>query len=483
MGQPTVLQERFTRAMRRDVARHELPSNVAFNLVDYIPDLGAPLRERGGWAYFSNDIASTKATASYVISGLVAPFSGGTKHLALDEDGELYSIATNGTVTDIGVGQASLQNPVFHRDLVIMPCSPAGTDVRSYDGSTLGNLAGSPPQTVLYATVHKDRTVLAHSDTEPQRLWFSDAGDPASWDTTNVFWDASFPVTGLAALKNAILIFSDGAVERLVGSTPPPGSDFTLSSAFTEGTPDARSIAFWGDNVVFANPSGIFITDGSALDDLTKSAGMLSYWQDLLASWTTSWTLGAGVYQSYYVISVMNGSTFVDAAMIDLQRRTWLRLSNLKAVSFWSSSSPDEMYFGLRSAARVGRFSPVFSKSSTFKADGDGTAVTATYESPFFVSKGKQLAWKRLFLDADLRDAASDNPTFTIGYVTSPESSSYTSLGTTFAETTAQTPRRFDMGLANFGMGFKVTRSNAASDARLVRLRAEVHEREGSRVT
>jgi hypothetical protein len=60
---------------------------------------------------------------------------------------------------------------------------------------------------------------------------------------------------------------------------------------------------------------------------------------------------------------------------------------------------------------------------------------------------------------------------------------SYTALGTTFAETTEQTPRRFTLGQSNFGMAFKVTQTNASADTRIVRLRAEVHEREGSRVT
>lgn len=485
MGQPTVLQGRFTRGMRRDIPRHELPANVAWTITDYIPDLGAPLRKRGGWADFSNDISAVVAAASYVIAGLVAPFAAATKHLAVTEDNRLVTVATNGTVTDIGdivAGTAMKQNPVFHRDKAIFPAGNGTTAPRYYDGSTLGNLAGSPPA-AIYATVHKDRTVLARSSANPERLWFSDAGDPTGWDTTATYLDSTFPVTGLASLKNAILIWSDGATERLIGSTPPPGTDFEFGKAFDEGTPDARSIAYWGDNIVFANPSGIFITDGAALDDLTKASGMLSYWQELLASYTSSWTIAGGVYQSHYVVSVMDGSTFKDAAMIDLQRRTWIQLTNLKAVSFWNSSSPDEMYFGQRARARVGKFSSVFMPSASVKNDGDGTAVTPVYESPFFVSKGKQLSWKRVYLDADIRDAASDNPTLTVSYVESPESTSYTALGTSFAETTAQTPRRFTLGQSNHGMAFKVTQANASSDTRFVRLRAEVHEREGSRVT
>ena len=486
MADVQTLQEEFSRAMRRDRARDQLPRNVAYNLVDWIPDLGAHLRKRGGWSYFSDDVAGTIAAATYVIAGLVAPFSAATKHLGVTEDNRLFTVnASNGDITDIGdvvAGTTMKQNPVFHRDKAIFPAGDGTTAPRYYDGSTLGNLAGSPPA-AIYATVYKDRTVLGRSSANKERLWFSDAGDPASWDTTNTYWDTSFPVTGLASLKNAILAFSEDGTEKLVGSTPPPDSDFFLASAFTEGTPDARSIAYWGDNVVFANPSGIFITDGSALDDVTKAAGMLSYWQELLAGHTSSWTLSAGVHQGYYVISVMDGSTFKDAAMIDLQRRTWLRVSNLKAVNFWASSAPDELYFGLRSAARVGKFSTVFMPSASVKNDGDGTAVTPVYESPFFRSKGKQLSWKRVYLDYDIRDAASDNPTLTVSYVETPEATSYTTVGSAFAETSAQIPARRDLGQSNYGMGFRVVQTNASADTRLSALRAEVHEREGSRIT
>lgn len=486
MATPTVLQQRFTRGMRRDMAREDLPSNAAWTLIDWLPDLEAHLRKRGGWADFSDDITATVAAATYTIGGLVAPFAAATKHLAVTEDNRLVTVtASNGDITDIGdlvTGTTIVQNPVFHRDKAIFTMANGTSGPRYYDGSVTGALAGSPPA-AIYACVHKDRTVLGRSAANKERLWFSDAGDPALWDTTNTYLDTSFPVTGLASLKNAILVWSEGAVERLIGSTPPPGSDFVFGKAFEEGTPDARSIAFWGDNIVFANPSGIFVTDGSRLDDLTGMAGMLSYWKELLSAYTSTWTLGAGVYGSNYVISVMDGSTFKDAAMIDLERRTWIRLANLKAVSFWSSSSPDELYFAQRARARVGRLSTMFVPTATVKNDGDGTAVTPVYESPFFVSKGKQLSWKKVYLDYDIRDAASDNPTLAISYVESPEQTSYTAVSGTFGESTAQLPARKTLGQSNYGMAFKVVQANASSDTRLVRLRAEVHEREGSRIS
>jgi hypothetical protein len=473
--------------MRRDFPRNRMPANVAWGLTDFLPDLGAAARKRGGWSNASDVFTSVHAGADYADGGIYAPFVAAPKLLAISVDSgvaaKLISVnLSTQAVTDLGfLNNAVRQNPVFHRDLVIIPFYNGTTAPQSYNGTTLANLAGSPPN-AIYATVHKDRTVLANTTADPTTLWFSDPGDPETWDVTNSFFSTSFPVTGLASIRNAILVWSEGAVERITGSTPPPETDFNFGPLFTEGTPDARSIAYWGDNVVWANPSGIFISDGSALDDLTKACGMLSYWQDALQGYTTSWTLGAGVYQSYYVIAVMNGGSVVDGAMIDLVKRNWVRLTNLPVTSFWNSNAPDEMYMGLRSSARLGKFSTVLAPTASVKNDGNGTAVTPSYESPFFDSEGEMLSWRRMYADVYMTDAASDNPAVTLSYIETPEATSYTALTPTVTENTAQRRYRRVVNRSNFGMAFKVTQANASGDTRFTRLSGEVHKREGSRV-
>jgi hypothetical protein len=485
MAKLSVLQRRFSRGMRRDTPRDSLPDDVAYNLIDYLPDLQAPLRKRGGDTYYSNDITAVTATASYVIGGLVAPYAAATKVLAFDEDGRLYTIAANGTVTDIGAAVVVAQNPVFHRDKAIITAAGGATAPKYYDGSTLGALAGSPPNAV-YATVHKDRTVLARTSADPTRLWFSDAGDPTGWDTTTTYWDTTHPVTGLASIRNAILVFSEEGTERLVGSTPPPDTDFSLGSLFDEGCTDARSIAYWGEKVLWANPSGIFITDGSAMDDVTKAAGMLRYWNDtVMAGYSTSThTIVGGCLSSYYFVAVMNGSTFVDAALIDIEGRRWLRLSNWKARAMWPQTSPDELYVGRRDAARVSKTSPIFSPQSSNKNDADGTAVTPIYETGFYQGNRMEVVnTRRLFVLYDIRDAATDNPTLIVSYLTSPESSSYTALSPTLTETTEITKTALDVNDDGYGFAFKIAQTNASSDTRLYALAADLHPREGSRTT
>jgi hypothetical protein len=168
--------------MYRDAPRDKLPTGALWNSVDYLPNLDGVLTKRGGYSYASNDISAVKATACQVVSGFYAPFAAAAKNCAIDEDGEFYTIASAGTVTDVGLSNAS--TPVgrlaFHRDKLIIPRGNGTTAPGYYDGTTLGSLAGSPPAG-KFTTVYKDRTVLGPTAAQPNRWFFSGPGDPTSW--------------------------------------------------------------------------------------------------------------------------------------------------------------------------------------------------------------------------------------------------------------------------------------------------------------
>lgn len=488
------LQGTFER-MIRDVPRDRLPADACWNLVDYLPGLDAPLTKRGGWAYASNDISASSASAAsatYVAAGGYAPFSAAAKNCAIDEDGNLYTIAANGTVTFVGLqggGWVPVGPLVFHRNLLIFPRGDGGGVPSTYNGTAISTLATAP--TGRYGAVYKDRTVLACGTAQPTYAYFSGAGDPTSWDTTNSFVSASFPITAVTALRNAVLLFSNERVERIRGSTPPPGTDMVQEPLFEPGCIDARSVVTIDDAVLFANTTGVYITDGAAPFDLTKAGGMQRYWRDMMASYAAStWTVAAGKHRRRYLISVMNGATFVDAFLIDPETRQWLRLSNLKARMFWDSmGAAPETYAACRATDRVLSMSSMWSPAAGVKNDADGTAVTPVWESAFFKPKIGKQSWKRLYVDYDVRDAATDNPLLTASYITSPELTSYTNVtkldGTTadtFAETTAYTRARRFLNVTAEGLGFKIVQTNASATTKIHGLSAELHPREASRI-
>lgn len=450
-----------------------------------VPNIGARLRERGGWANASDSITATVATASYIIAGAYVPYSAGNTQVAIDEDGNLVKVASDTTVTNVGAANVVSTNPVFHRDMLILPGSTVKKVTNSAGTLTIASLAGSPPAST-YAEVFNDRTLLArHTSTVAQyrRLWFSDPGDPEGWDTVNTYWDFTHPITGLASMRTAILVFHESYTSRLRGSTPPPGGDLIADDPlWSVGCSDARSIGFWKDQIIFASPGGLHITDGAGYDNLTRLCGFQNYWLDQLASYSSaSWTIAGGVIRDHYIFSVMNGSSLVLAGMIDLRRLAFWPLTNLKARSMWvAQTSTDELYIGRRDAARLGKLSPMFSPSSTYKNDGDGTAVAGTIETGYFRGSPGQKSWKRVYVTDKLEDYATDNPTIQISYAVTPEASSYTNLSGTLAENTAEDRRRQTLGFAADGIALKITRANAG-DWRLAQLEAEVHPRESSR--
>jgi hypothetical protein len=471
--------------MVRDVPRDDMPGDVAWNLQDLIPDLGATLRKRGGYTYESPNITTIQASASYMTGGIYAEFAAGAKNLSLDEDGRLYNLISATSATDIGAAVTISQNPVFHRDKVIITHSGGTTAPKVYDGTTLGNLGGSPPAAV-YSVVYKDRTVMGRSNANKNRTWFSVGGNPESWDTTASYIDTDSAITGLAKTRNALLVFHSGATEKLRGATPPstPGGagDFDREPLFELGCIDARSIAYWGDNIIFANTGGIYLTDGVVPFDVTNAGAMKTYWLDTMSAWTSSYTVAGNVFRDYYFLTVMNGSTFVDAFMIDLQKRDFLRLQNVDATSYWrSSGTSEQLYFGRRGAARVGSMSSIFSPTAARKNDADGGNVGFVLETPFYRGRWGHKTWKQVYVAYDLREDATDNPTISIDYVNSPESTIYTTLTDPLAKSTFAVRAARDLRLSEHGLAFRLRQVGPSSNTRIYELETDVFPWEESR--
>jgi hypothetical protein len=488
MASPSHLQRRFAGGTKRDHPRNQMPEGSLWWGSDLVPDLLSPARERGGWTNASDAITGVFAGADSTVGGIYAPFTAGAQNLAVALDtgvaAHLVKVAANGTCTDIGALTDRTETQLgFHRNLVIIPYYTGTSAPQKYNGTTIGTLGGSPPQ-ARHVTVFKDRTCLGATNAQPQRLYFSDAGDPEGWDTTNTFWDFNNPITALAAVRNFILVFSDGSLSRLYGSTPPPGSDFSANDPLFEvGCTDARSVAIQGDRVLFANPEGIYMTDGSADPvNITSLCGMRTYWQTQLAGYTKSnWILAGGFLRDDYFIIVTDAGSLKVAARIDVGRRAWWPLTNVDARAIWKAEgTSDELYFGRYGAARVGSLSSIYSPAAANKADGDGDAVASVIETPFYEGDGSEKGWRKLYTTLELTDYASDNPTVAVSYIRTPEETSYTAITGSLVEGTTRVTKRLPLGFAADGVAFKLTRANAG-DFLLYGLAAEVHGREKSR--
>jgi hypothetical protein len=378
-----------------------------------------------------------------------------------------------------------VQSPFMHQQLVVIPSPDGTTAPQKYDGTTLAALGGSAPAG-RYGCVFVNYTWLGGNAASPQSGYSSAVNDPTTYVTSGVNAgniDVSFPIRGMAALPNVMLWFGDERTARITGTTPPPNSDMQLTDpVFNYGCSDARSIAVNGSFAAFANDIGVFLTNGTAFpEDLTKACGLSNYWRTLCTGRTSSWTLAGGWFGSTYVICVMNGSTLLDTIAFDTAKRSAIRFSNVKTMAFAAAGQAgQELYAGSRATPRVMQLSSIWTPGSSFKNDADGTPVLGTWESPFYDTQGIfTQRWRWVYVMHDLRDAAADLPTWTISYCTSPESgAAYTALTPAVAATTAKQTDRRQVDVANKGLGFKLTRQNAAAYARLYGLGSVAYARE-----
>lgn len=432
--------------MRRDLPRVDLGGTIAgtgfvWNLQDFIPsELGAMLSGRGGWSY-GDDGAMSGATSFKAVA--YAPFTAGAQKLGVDQAGKLWNF---GAGTSPGTAIVPGCNPVYHRGKIIIPNNDGTTAVKYFDGTDVGSLAGSPPAGQL-ASVYKDHAILAKSSANANRIWFSAAGDPTSWDTSFGYWDTTGDIVAVVPLLNAILIFHAGSTERLRGTIPPPGTDMVLEPFLDYGCIDPFSVALWRGQAVWASDEGIFVSNGATDLDLTKAAGLKTYWKTQMASYTSSWRIAGGVYQDHYICAINNGSTLVDCFVVDLYLRTMWRFGNFHANAFVSvgDSGVEELYMGLANAGRVGKVSTCWNPSASVKTDGDGTAPSPVVEGMSFhgwdrinrryVPSLGINKFRYVYLDYDLRADSGDAPIITLQYATSP-TGGYTDFNATLPATT-----------------------------------------------
>jgi len=493
MAEPRPIQQSYSDGMKRDSGREALPPGVLWNEVDLIPDvLNSRQRKRGGW----NNASATLPVGGYAQVGIVADFTTGQSHLIQASGGGLFAVQSTTSLESIGNPGFTGRSMVFYNDKVILfdqngAIAPVKI-TRTAGVHTQTPLLGSPPAG-RYGLVYKDVTWILNTAAFPKRIYFSVAGNPESYDLVNKYLDSSYPITGAAALANAVLVFGLGRTIRIRGSIPPPDTDFVVDDPqFEVGCTDNRSIANYRDRVIWGNAQGLWITDGTALEDLTKICGMKSWWRDVMnglagfnvtntAYDPATWTLSGGIYGDYYVYAIHNSTTLVDSGMIDLTRFTWHRQDNFRSAVFYKRQYPEELFFGRRDSSRVGSLSSIFQPGVTNTADGNGEVVEPYFETGFFETGSPAMkTMRRVYLGYDMRDTLSNAPTLTAGYLTSPEATAYTSLDV-FSPTTAYDRQYRGLGFPARGIAFKVAQAGRSDDTRIYAVELDAQSREPHR--
>ena len=474
------LEADFSRGIIRDAPRIAIPPGGVYDSADLLLHEPGMAFKRGGTSYAGPALTG----ATYTAAVAFAEFPAGSKLVGVGDNGHIYTV-TSGTTTDVGGSTVTtVDTPKLRiggsKNLLIFPQSNGTGAPIKYDGSAAPATLGGSPSAGKFCEVYKSRLVLANTSSNPNRMFFSPTPDPEStWDTTNSWIDADHAITGLAALRNALIVFGQSHHERIVGSTPPPGTDMDRAPVDDVGCTDARSIVVYSGNAIFANPRGVYMTNGvPGGPSLTDQGGISNLWQSYMSGYDpTTWTIAAGVIRSFYIVTILNNSgSLVACLMCNIPKRAWWRLTNIKGAMFSTGlTAQDELYYADRSTNRVVAMSGIFNPAAGNKNDADGTAVTWSLESRV-LGKGpglKQFGWGHL--SYDMRDAASDNPTLAISVAPGIEATSYTALSESpLAKTTDETRTRVTFNKVTQGASVKLQQTNASSKTEIYALETDI---------
>ena len=468
-----------SRGIVRDAPRSSLPPGSLYDAADYLLHEPGIAIKRGGTTYAGPALAGE----TYAKSVVYAPFPAGAKLVATGStDNHVFTVAA-GTTTDVTTTVApTVDKPKLRigggKNLLIFPNSDGATGPTKYDGSANTALLGGTPAAGKFCAVYKTRLVLGNSTANPNRLYFSPTPDiESTWDTTNSWIDCDNAITGLAATANMLLVFSQGAVERIIGSTPPPGSDMQRDPiAGSVGCTDARSIVVQENNVLFANPRGVYLTNGAGFASLTDEGLIATYWQSLFTSYDPStWIISAGVYRTFYFISVVdNNGNLVTSLMCNVPRRAWWRLTNIAPTMYSQAiGAQEELYYADRSTNRVVKLSGIFSPSSSNQTDANGTAVTPLMEFQMIGGGPGLKAFGNGRLFYDMRDGGSA-PTMSVQVAPGLEATTYAAVPESpLAATTDATRKRFKINKDATGVSVKLQQTNASSKTEIYDIEIE----------
>lgn len=502
--------------MFSDRGIERVPAGSVYELTDWIPDLQqATVRQRGAWTYQTTDQMSAGSAGT---SGLIyAPFSAGHVLLAATgTDIRRVPFPSPGASTSVGsIPVSTWQNPVFHRDRVIIPISDGSSAARyvTYNGTTF--TITSAPGTALagrFATVWKDRLILACSFAEPTAVVASKPGDPTlAFDSLSKMF-TSLPVTGLAALRSAILVLHGGSVERIRGTLWPdstltdPAGDLILEPLSEDsGCYDASSIAYWQENVIFANANGIWITDGTLVRNMTAQGGILGLWRQTYENAITTDPLfvvtPGGVYQDYYICTItLVGTTAYDSVtfLIHIPSRRSFVFKNVDAQCYATTEStprnavPQQLLAGTAttgspSLKRVINLTPCFEPNTAIsQVDADGTNVLPSITTPWFrMSKGAGLKRVRDVHVSYLANRADDVDVFDVVFSKVPDPDTSSANWITAGQLrTNSTYKRSRAGINRpvEGLALRLKQIAPTKDSRLYDVSAWVYAEEATRL-
>lgn len=247
-----------------------------------------------------------------------------------------------------------------------------GEVAKKWDGTTFGDMAGSPPLG-KFIIFHKQRLFIAGASAARSRVYFSDVGAPETWGALS-FIDVGKgdgdAITGLAILNDRLIVTKDNSVWELAGDS---STNFVLRKVTDEGGCTVKQgIALIKDTLAWLGKDGVRLFDGvrSALGSEKISTTFAGLNKRQLAQ-------AAGIFwgpEQHYFVAVPEGASLTNDVVLvyDALRAAWTVYRGIPAGEWciFRQYNQDTLVFG---SATTGQ---IYSMDTTGYSD-DGTAIDA----------------------------------------------------------------------------------------------------------
>lgn len=352
--------------------------------------------------------------------------TGGTKYLITDFNGssnaQLYRWIGSGNFSAIGSANLAKDAQMNFVQAAGILYGFNGTDAVSVDSSL--TVVHNPATVPIgnYGVWFHNYLLVANTTGFPNRLFFSNLGDPTTFVNTN-FVDINpndgDQITGLAVFNDSLYVFKNNTIWTITGFSGASFSSTTVLSQNTNneiygfGTPSQKSIVVTGKDMYYISFAGgtphfrSFIQTQYAS---TLEQGVISYDIDTTMSGIQSSQLKkiAGAYDGQYVYwGVPNSGSSFNNLILVLQptikakgklmtHRSWTKWSGFNPAQFAVSdiAGQNTIYFG--DGGLTGNVSQL--NYPAFADNGTAVAMevqTRDYQLDF-ARKGK---WKYAYFD------------------------------------------------------------------------------------
>lgn len=298
------------------------PPNSAYELLDIDIDKIGIRKKRKGYVLIADDLGSVR------IAGLTQfnP-AGGTRYLVNESNGVVSTWnGSDAAWTSSKTGlTAAVQTDFVVGDNILFRLGQSD-NIYSYNGSSWtdeGDTNTDFPKAKMAIWTSTQRMLAANSSASPHFLWYSDSGDPQTWNrTTNAYKvginDAD-GVTGLIEFTSQeVVAFTKEAMYTLNISNS-DASTWTQAKIADIGCMAHRSIKQVGGDVLFLSKDGVRSVIQSAQDKKRGASLPLSYpiqdWIDKI-NWKHIDRSAAWVWQDKYYLSVPVDQTYNNYTLV-----------------------------------------------------------------------------------------------------------------------------------------------------------------------